>query len=61
MRRKFTESTTINYRSQARRLWKKYLAGTANQQEIDRMRYLERNLGIKAADIPGQGRPRKYE
>jgi hypothetical protein len=46
------------YRHQLRQLWLRERAGFASPQDVAKRKLLEFCLGIKAASIPAQGRPR---
>ena len=50
-------STISNYRSLARKLWQKSIAGVASQADVLELAELEELLGVKASDIRGPGRP----
>ena len=53
-------STISNYRSLARKLWQKSVAGVASQADVLELAELEELLGVKASEIRGPGRPPKY-
>jgi hypothetical protein len=53
-------STISNYRSLARRLWQKSIAGIASQADMLELAELEQLLGVKGSKIRGPGRPPKY-
>jgi hypothetical protein len=53
-------STISNYRSLARKLWQKSIAGVASEVDLQELAELEQLLGIKASEIRGPGRPPKY-
>jgi hypothetical protein len=54
--------TLKSYRSKLRRLWLSLPALGPDQARIaaQKIAQLEGQLGIKAADIPGPGRPRRF-
>ena len=54
--------TIKSYRSKLRRLWMS-LPGLGPDQTriaVQKVAQLEQQLGVKAADIPGPGRPRRF-
>lgn len=53
-------STISNYRSLARKLWQKSIAGVASEVDLLELAELEQLLGVKASEIRGPGRPPKY-
>jgi hypothetical protein len=55
--------TVKSYRSKLRRLWLSLPALGPNQARIavQKIAQLEQQLGIKAGDIPGPGRPRRFQ
>ena len=62
-RRKLSElrpSTISNYRSLARKLWQKSIAGVASEVDLLELAELEQLLGLEASEIRGPGRPPKY-
>lgn len=54
--------TVKSYRSTLRRLWRSIPALSPNRARIaiKKIAQLERQLGVKATDIPGPGRPRRF-
>jgi hypothetical protein len=54
--------TLKSYRSKLRRLWMSLPALSPDQARIaaQKIAQLEEQLGIKAVDIPGPGRPRRF-
>jgi len=54
--------TIKSYRSKLRRLWISLPALSPEQARIaaQKISQLEHQLGIKAADVPGPGRPRRF-
>ncbi len=53
-------STISNYRSLARKLWQKSVAGVASEVDLRELAELEQLLGLKASEVRGPGRPPKY-
>jgi hypothetical protein len=53
-------STISNYRSLARKLWQRSIAGVASESDKLELAELEQLLGVKASKIRGPGRPPKY-
>ncbi len=53
-------STISNYRSLARKLWQKSVAGFASEVDLQELAELEQLLKVKASEIRGPGRPPKY-
>ena len=55
--------TVKNYRSKLRRLWLSLPALGPDQARIaiQKVQQLEQQLGIKAVDVPGPGRPRRFQ
>jgi len=56
-----TPHSVQTYRSKLRQLWLKEQAGMATDGEVALRKQIERQLGVEAWTIPGQGRPRKNE
>lgn len=56
------EDSVKSYRSRLRRLWLRLPSLNPKQARIAKQKIaqLERQLGIKAADVPGPGRPRRF-
>jgi hypothetical protein len=54
--------TLKSYRSKLRRLWMSLPALSPKHARIatQQIAQLEQQLGIKAADVPGPGRPRRF-
>jgi len=54
--------TLKSYRSKLRRLWMSLPALSPDHARIatQKIAQLEQQLGIKAADVPGPGRPRRF-
>jgi hypothetical protein len=54
--------TIKSYRSTLRRLWISLPALGPDQARVaaQKIAQLEQQLGIKAADVPGPGRPRRF-
>ena len=54
--------TVKSYRSKLRRLWFSLTALSPDHARIaeKQIAQLEQQLGIKAADVPGPGRPRRF-
>lgn len=55
--------TVKSYRSKLRRLWLSLPALDPNRARIamQKIAQLEQQLGVKASDIPGPGRPRRFQ
>ena len=51
-------TTVDNSRSVMCRLWLRERAGFASPQDVKRRKMLEKLLGLRAKDIPAQGRPK---
>jgi hypothetical protein len=56
------EDSVKSYRSKLRRLWLRLPSLSSKEARIVRQKIaqLEQQLGIKAADVPGPGRPRRF-
>jgi hypothetical protein len=56
------EDTVKSYRSKLRRLWLRLPSLSSNEARIvkQKIAQLEQQLGLKAADVPGPGRPRRF-
>lgn len=53
-------SDTIKfYRHLLRKLWLREHGGYASPEDIEARKLMERRLGVKASEIPAQGRPRE--
>jgi hypothetical protein len=54
--------TVKSYRSKLRRLWLGLpaLGSDRTRIELQKIAQLEKQLGIKAGDVPGPGRPRRF-
>jgi hypothetical protein len=54
--------TIKSYRSKLRRLWLSLSTLSPNEARItlQRIAQLEEQLGVKANDVPGPGRPRRF-
>ena len=50
--------TLIQYRHRLKALWIREQVGFASPQDVKSRKELEKRLGIKAASVPPQGRPR---
>jgi hypothetical protein len=53
-------STVQTYRSRARKLWLKVMAGEATPADRLELAELEGVLGVRGEEIPSVGRPRKW-
>lgn len=58
--RELVPSTVQTYRSRARKLWLKVQAGEATPADRLELAEFEALLGVRGADIPPPGRPRKW-